>query len=275
MKFWKNTSTLDKFVPELLDTVDAAEADIAVIGGKKIDLASMPKLKAIFKCGVGTDNVPFEEATGRGVEVWMPSSGTKQYIFEETANFAVYLIFRMLFNEIGQVEGWKKQSRGFLGNKKVLVLGQGNIGSHVTRKLKPSVEVLTFDVADNSMGELPDLMKQADVISLHVPLIESTLGFVDAEKLGWMKDRAALVNTARGAIVDEDALFVEIQSGRLRAAFDVFWTEPYHGKLKKFHPYSFLMSPHVSSNCENFLTGLAEDLRNYLGSKDWSKVTKL
>ena len=51
------------------------------------------------------------------------------------------------------------------------------------------------------MGELPDLMKQADVISLHVPLIESTLGFVDAEKLGWMKDRAALVNTARGQLL--------------------------------------------------------------------------
>jgi phosphoglycerate dehydrogenase-like enzyme len=267
-KLWKNTSTLDKFVPELLETVCAAEADIAVIGGKQIDLASMPKLKAIFKCGVGTDNVPFKEADSRGIEVWMPSEETKRYIFEETANFAVYLIFRMLFNEIGEVEGWRKQSRGFLGNKKILVLGQGNIGSHVTRKLKPSVDVLTFDVAENSMDELPGLMKQADVISLHVPLIESTKGFIDAQKLGWMKDGAALVNTARGPVVDEDALFNEIQTGRLRAAFDVFWTEPYDGKLKQFHPNSFLMSPHVSSNCENFLTGLAEDLRNYLSSKD-------
>ena len=266
MKFWKNTHTLDKYLPELLKTVDPAEAEIAVIGGKKIDLSSMPKLKAIFKCGVGTDNVPFEEAAARSIDVWMPSDETKRYIFEETANFAVYLIFRMLFNEIGEVEGWKKQSRGFLGKNKVLVLGQGNIGSHVTRKLKPLVEVLTFDVVDNSIDELPGLMKQADVISLHVPLIESTKGFLDAEKLGWMKDGAALVNTARGPVVDEDALFEEIQSGRLRAAFDVFWTEPYEGKLKQFHPDSFLMSPHVSSNCENFLTGLAQDLRNYLMS---------
>ena len=268
MKFWKNTSTLDKLLPDLLETVDAAEAEVAIIGGKKIDLASMPKLKAIFKCGVGTDNIPFDAAAARNVEIWMPSDDTKRYIFEETANFAVYLIFRMLFNEIGEVEGWRKQSRGFLGNKKILVLGQGNIGSHVTRKLKPSVDVLTFDVAENSMDELPGLMKQADVISLHVPLIESTKGFIDAQKLGWMKDGAALVNTARGPVVDEDALFNEIQTGRLRAAFDVFWTEPYDGKLKQFHPNSFLMSPHVSSNCENFLTGLAEDLRNYLSSKD-------
>ena len=268
MKFWKNTTTLDKLLPELLETVDASEAEIAVIGGKKIDLTSMPKLKAIFKCGVGTDNIPFEEVASRDVEIWMPSEETKRYIFEETANFAVYLVFRMLFNEIGEVDGWKKQSRGFLGNKKVLVLGQGNIGSHVTRKLKPSVEVLTFDSVDNSMDDLPELMKQADVITLHFPLMESTIGFVDAEKLGWMKDGAALVNTARGPVVDEDALFEEIQSGRIRAAFDVFWEEPYKGKLKQFHPHGFLMSPHVSSNCENFLTGLAEDLRNYLRSKD-------
>jgi phosphoglycerate dehydrogenase-like enzyme len=264
MNFWKNTFTLDKFLPELLETVDASQAEIAVIGSKPIDLSSMPNLKAIFKCGVGTDNVPFEEAADRDVEVWMPSEETKRYVFEETANFAVYLVFRMLFNEIGKVDGWKKQSRQFLGNKKVLVLGQGNIGSHVASKLKPSVEVLTFDVAVNSMDELPDLMKQADVISVHVPLIESTNGFIDAEKLGWMKDDAALVNTARGPVVDEDALFEEIQSGRLRAAFDVFWKEPYEGKLKQFHPNGFLMSPHVSSNCENFLTGLAVDLRNYL-----------
>ena len=69
MNFWKNTVTLDNLVPELLDTVDVAEAEIAVIGGKPINLASMPKLKAIFKCGVGVDNIPFEEAKERGVQV--------------------------------------------------------------------------------------------------------------------------------------------------------------------------------------------------------------
>ena len=259
MTYWKNTATLDKLVPDLLNTVDAAEAEIAVIGSKPIDLSAMPKLKGIFKCGVGTDNVPFEEAKERGVEICMPSEQTKRYIFEETANFAVYLVFRMLFNDIGKVGGWVKQSRGFLGNKKVLVMGQGNIGAHVTRKLAPSVDVLTFDVLQNSMDELPGLLAQADVITLHVPLTEATTDFIDAEKLSWMKDGAALVNTARGPVVDEDALYAEIESGRLRAAFDVFWKEPYEGKLKQFHPERFLMSPHVSSNCENFLGGLADD----------------
>ena len=259
MKYWRNTATIDALVPDLLNTVDAAEAEIAVIGSKPIDLSVMPKLKGIFKCGVGTDNVPFDDAKARGIEICMPSEQTRRYIFEETANFAVYLVFRMLFNEIGKVDGWVKQSRGFLGKKKVLVIGQGNIGAHVTRKLAPSVDVLTFDVLQNSMDELQGLIGQADVISLHVPLMDATIGFMDAEKLSWMKDEAALVNTARGPVVDEDALFAEVESGRLRAAFDVFWKEPYEGKLKQFHPERFLMSPHVSSNCENFLTGLASD----------------
>jgi phosphoglycerate dehydrogenase-like enzyme len=259
MTYWKNTATIDALVPDLLNTVDAAEAEIAVIGSKPIDLSAMPNLKGIFKCGVGTDNVPFDEAKERGIEICMPSEQTKRYIFEETANFAVYLVFRMLFNEIGEVDGWVKQSRGFLGNKKVLVMGQGNIGAHVTRKLASSVDVLTFDVLQNSMDELQGLIAQADVISLHVPLMEATTGFMDSEKLSWIKDGAALVNTARGPVVDEDALYAEIKSGRLRAAFDVFWKEPYEGKLKQFHPERFLMSPHVSSNCENFLTGLASD----------------
>ena len=251
-----------------MDSVAPAEAEIAVIGSKPIDLDAMPQLKAIFKCGVGTDNVPFDEAAKRGIETIMPSEQTKRYIFEETANFAVYLVFRMLFSEIGEVDGWKKQSRGFLGNKKVLVIGQGNIGAHVTRKLKPSVDVLTFDVLQNSMDELKGLFAQADLISLHVPLMDSTTGFIDAGKLAWMKDGAAIVNTARGPVVDEDALYEEIESGRLRAAFDVFWKEPYESKLKQFHPERFLMSPHVSSNCEDFLSGLAEDfytMRNQLG----------
>ncbi len=259
MKLCKNTPTLDALVPELLSAVDLSEGEIVVIGGKHLNLDLMPNLKGIFKCGVGTDNVPFEEAKKRGIEICMPSEQTQTYIFEETANFAVYLVFRMLFNEIGQVDGWVKQSRGFLGNKKVLVIGQGNIGAHVTRKLAPSVDVLTFDVLQNSMDELQGLIAQADVITLHVPLIEATTGFIDAEKLSWMKDGAAVVNTARGPVVDEDALYNEIASGRLRAAFDVYWKEPYEGKLRAFHPERFLMSPHVSSNCENFLEGLASD----------------
>ena len=264
MKFWKNTATLDHLLPELLETVALNEAEIAVIGSKPLNLAVMPHLKGIFKCGVGTDNVPFAGAKERGIEICLPSEKTKRYIFEETANFTVNLIFRMLYADIGSLERWEKRSRVFLGNQKVLVLGQGNIGKMVSRKLEPFVEVLAFDVAVNEMNELPELLQQADIITLHIPLDENTRHFIDAEKLSWMKTGAALVNTARGPIVDEDALYKEVSAGRLRAAFDVFWNEPYKGRLRECCANNFLMTPHVSSNCEDFLVGLADDLQDFI-----------
>lgn len=266
MKFWKNTATLDHLIPELLETVPSDDAEIAVIGSKPIDLKSMPLLKGIFKCGVGTDNVPFQEAKQQGIAIGLPSDQTRRYIFEETANFAVYLTFRMLYNDLGSLDPWKKRSRIFLGNQKVLVMGQGNIGKLVTRKLEPFVDVLTYDIALNKENELKGLVGQADVISLHIPLNEETRSFIDAEKMAWMKDGAAIVNTARGPVVDEDALYEEISAGRLKAAFDVFWKEPYQGKLQKFHPERFFMTPHVSSNCEDFLTGLALDCQAFVQS---------
>ena len=123
--------------------------------------------------------------------------------------------------KLAKLKGGGSNRVGFSEIKKVLVLGQGNIGSHVTRKLKPSVDVLTFDVAENSMDELPWFNETSrSYQSLHVPLIESTKkGFIDAQKLGWMKDGAALVNTARGPVVDEDALFKEIQSKKGSSCF--------------------------------------------------------
>ena len=113
MKLWKNTNTLDKLVPELLETVDPSVAEVAVIGGKSIDLSQMPSLKAIFKCGVGVDNVPFDEAKKRNLNVILPSENTKKFIFEETANFAVHLIIQALYRDLGSVENWEKKREYF------------------------------------------------------------------------------------------------------------------------------------------------------------------
>lgn len=263
VKIWKNTTTLDAFAPELANICDPAEAELAVIGGKSIDLRTVPNLRGLFKCGIGRDNVPEMDCSERGIEVCFPSEKTQGYIYDETANFTAYLIFRMLYAEIGSLEHWEKLPRIFMGHKNVLLIGDGNIGSRVRKKINPFVEVSSYDVVSNKSSELQGLMSVADVISLHIPLLESTRGFVDSEKLSWMKRGAALVNTARGPIVDEAALLEEIKSGRLRAAFDVFWNEPYNGPLKNYHPDRFLMTPHVASTCEDFLKALAQDLKKF------------
>lgn len=260
MKYWKNTKTLDSLVPALEHVVALEDAEIAVIGSRPMDLKIMPRLRAIFKCGVGTDNIPFEAAKERGVVVGMPSEQTRRYIIEETANYAVYLILQSLFKDAGDVDNWRKRSRTFLGDRMVLVLGLGNIGLHVKRKLECLLKVCTFDLATDAIGALKPLLERADVVTLHIPLNDSTEGFIDREKLSWMRDGAVLVNTARGFIVEEQALFQEVRSGRLSASFDVFWQEPYDGILRQFHPDGFRISPHVASNCDDFLSGLAQDL---------------
>ena len=81
-----------------------------------------------------------------------------------------------------------------------------------------------------------------------------------------MKDGSTLINTARGPLVNEEHLYQEIKNERIFAAFDVFWQEPYIGILKQYHPEHFFMTPHVASNCRNFLEGLAKDFYEALES---------
>ncbi|MEM9158020.1 MAG: NAD(P)-dependent oxidoreductase [Verrucomicrobiota bacterium] len=266
MKVWKNTSTLDAFAPELADCVGEHEAEVALIGGKTLDLSKMPHLKGVFRCGVGSENVPFEECEKRGVCVGLPSEETKNIIFEETAVFAVGLIYRMLFASVGDLNAWKKNARVATKRKKVLIVGRGNIGRRVEQALAGMVETMVYDVLDDEKDVFEKQLGEADVVTLHIPLTSDNQGFIGADQLALMKDGAALVNTARGPIVDEDALEAELSAGRIRAAFDVFWKEPYRGKLAAYHPDPFFMTPHVASTCADFLEKLTEDFREFRDS---------
>lgn len=264
VKVWKNTATLDTLVSGLRQTVAPELAEVALIGGKAIDLDAMPQLKGLFKCGVGTDNVPFEECARRGIRVGLPSDATANVIFEETASFAVSLVFRMLYADVGSLEKWEKSPRLSVSKKKVLVIGAGSIGRRVMAKLERTVQVTSYDVAASPKEDFERSIAEADVVSLHIPLTAENRGWIDGRALGLMKDGAALVNTSRGPIVDEDALYQELVSGRLRAAFDVFWQEPYRGKLAALSPDRFFMTPHVASNSRDFLEGLADDYLRFL-----------
>jgi phosphoglycerate dehydrogenase-like enzyme len=264
MKIWKNTKTIDDFISDLSVTSNKKEAEIALIGSKGINLKEFPKLKGIFKCGVGKDNIPFEQARKRKVKIGLPSKATNEYIFEETACFACYLCLSMLYCEAGSINKWQKLSREHIKNKIVLVVGMGRIGKRVAQKLKDFTRVKTFDIKHNSLGSLKELVSIADCITLHIPLDKNTINFFDSKKLSLMKDNSSLVNTSRGAIVNENALYNELRKRRIRAAFDVFWNEPYAGKLKEFYPERFLMTPHIASNCKDFLKGCAEDFYLFL-----------
>lgn len=268
MKIWSNTSTIKGLIDDLPTDASPSEAEVALIGGKAIALADFPNLRGIFKCGVGRDNVPEAAAADRGIVCGFPSANTASIIYEETACFACHLVLKCLYVEVGDFDTWCKQNRKALFSREVLVIGTGNIGSRVASKLRAFMRVSTYDVTVNQPEELEPLIRRADCITLHVPLNDSTRGFFDAEKLDWMKDGAALVNTARAAVVPEEYLYRALKSGRIRAAFDVFWQEPYQGKLLDLPRDQFIVTPHVASTCQEFLQGLADDFRTFLKTLD-------
>ena len=270
MLIYKNTSTLDGYNEGILFTSDCTKADIALLGSKPINLKDFPNLKGIFRAGIGKDNVPIREAEAAGIIVRFPEQNTVDLIFEETANFTCGLIFRMLYDNVGTLDPWLKYDRIQLQDKALLIIGQGNIGKRITYKMQNFMKVQTYDVVSNTADDLVDLLRIADCVSIHIPNVPENQSFIDQEKLELMKDGATLINTARGAIVDEDALYNEISKNRIKAAFDVYWQEPYQGKLKEFHPERFYMTPHVASTCRGFLQGCRRDLDKLV--KDLSNV---
>lgn len=264
IKIWKNTKTLDGLIDDLTFTENKAEAGIALLGSKPINIEEFPNLKGIFRAGVGKDNVPIEAAARRGIKVAFPSQGTIEFIYEETANFTCFLVLKMLYKNVGTLTPWNKSPRVSLQEKKLLIIGQGNIGKRVAGKMKSFMIVETFDIADNPGAELYEMLRRADCVTLHIPNLPENKDYMDGKELALLKDGAVLINTARGALVSEDALYNELENERLYAAFDVYWQEPYEGKLKEFHPDRFFMTPHVASTCGAFLKGSAGDLRRLL-----------
>lgn len=264
MKIWSNTSTLDGLVSDLTFTTDPNVADVALIGGKAIDLGDFPRLRGIFKCGVGRDNVPEVEAEARGIALGFPSAKTAAIIHEETANFACHLILAGLYAGAGDFATWTKHQRPALAARTLLVVGTGNIGSRVARKMAAFMNVTTYDAATHPEADLDHRVPRADCVTLHVPLTPSTRGFWSAGRLAAMKPGSLLVNTARAALVDEAALYELVANGRLKAAFDVFWKEPYAGRYSTLPPDRFIATPHIASTCNEFIQGTADDFRAFL-----------
>ena len=145
---------------------------------------------------------------------------------------------------------WEPQWRPALADRRVLLVGYGAIGEAIEARLRPfEVEVVrvarTGRDGVHPIGALPDLLPEVDVVVLVVPLTDATRGLVDADFLARMKDDALLVNVARGAVVDTDALVAALHSGRIHAAIDVADPEPMPADHPLWRAPNLLVSPHV------------------------------
>ena len=186
------------------------------------------------------------------------------------------MILKCHYRDVGEInfQGWKKKTRRSLRSKLVVVVGgEGNIGRRVVEKLKSMFQsVVSYDtiyglpefMTGDPQENMDTLLASTDIITLHVPLTENTKGMISPHKL---KEDVILVNTARGPLVDEDELYSFLEHNpSATAAFDVFWEEPYTGKLNDLD--NFLATPHVASMNHGFFRGLAEDLLALMGTDE-------
>jgi glyoxylate reductase len=225
-------------------------AVVARVGAEKLDL--LPDLRLVANYGVGYDTVDVAACRDRGIAV----TNTPGVLDAAVADLTLALILACrrhlvasdrFVREQRWRRGWARPEllgRDLAGSTLGLV-GMGRIGSEVARR----ADAFGMRVVNHRRsGGLPldELLRTADVVSLHVPLTPETHGLVSRERLALLRDGATLINTARGAIVDEEALVDELASGRISAGLDVFAEEP-EVPERLLELSNVVLTPHVAS----------------------------
>jgi glyoxylate reductase len=235
---------------EPLPGVEVLLEAVVSVGPDELDL--LPALRLVANYGVGYDNVDVAACRERGIAV----TNTPGVLDAAVADLTLGLILacrrllvaadRFVRDERWQ-RGWAKpelMGRDLSGSTLGLV-GLGRIGTQVGKR----AEAFGMRVVHNRRrGGLPldELLATSDVVSLHAPLTPETHGLLSRERLALLDDGATLINTSRGAIVDEDALVEELVSGRISAGLDVFADEPHVPERLLALP-NVVLTPHIAS----------------------------
>jgi glyoxylate reductase len=220
------------------------------IGGEELDL--LPDLRLVANYGVGYDNVDLAACRERGLAV----TNTPGVLDAAAADLTLALILacRRHLVEADQFvrgrrwrHGWARPERlgHDLAGSMLGLVGLGRIGAEVARR----AEAFGMHVVHHRRRDglpLDELLGTADIVSLHVPLTLETNGLISRERLALLHDGGTLINTARGAIVDEEALVDELVSGRISAGLDVFVDEP-RVPERLFGLPNVVLTPHIAS----------------------------
>jgi phosphoglycerate dehydrogenase-like enzyme len=236
----------------------------AIVGLERIDarvLTLVPELQVISKYGVGLDGIDVDELARRGVKLAWTGGVNRRSVAELTLGFAIALLHRVPEADLALRKGHfgKWIGRQLTGRTFGLV-GCGFVGKDLVQLLAPfGCRVLAHDIRDytdfyRSHGvtavPLDELLRESDIVSLHVPLDRSTRAMIGAAQLAQMRDGSILINAARGGLVDEPALAAALESGHLAgAAFDVFEMEPDANPRLLSLP-TFLGTPHIGGSTQ-------------------------
>jgi len=252
----------DRVLPrgELVDFLRGHEK--AITGLETLDasvFSAVPEVRVVSKYGVGLDTIDLDAARRHGVAVrWTP--GVNRQAVAELAILMMIALSRQLVplaREVG--EGVWRQPRGRqLSSAIVGILGCGQVGQQVARICRAfgstvlAHDIVSYDEFYRAHSVTPvtraHLLRESDIVSIHVPLDAATRGMIGARELNAMKPTAFLVNTARGGIVDEEALKRALIGGEIAgAAADVFNVEPPADRELLTLP-NFLATPHIGAN---------------------------
>ena len=254
--------------PRLLDEVGQARA-IVVRNRTRIDeelLGRAAFLEVVGRLGVGLDNIDMEAAAAAGVTVY-PAYGANAVSVAEYVMGAMLFLRRGVFTMTASMtEGlWPRQGHAFgreLDGETLGLIGFGSIAREVVRRASSfGMSATAHDpyvpADDPTWGAgvvkagLEEVLAGSDVVSVHVPLMESTRHLIDEAAISLMREDSILINTSRGGVVDEDALAEALREGRIGgAALDVFESEPLgEDAASRFRGLdNVLLTPHIAGN---------------------------
>ncbi len=258
--------------PKLVDDAasllqEAATADAIIVRNRtqvRGDLlAALAKCKVVGRLGVGLDNIDVPACESRGMKV-IPATGANALSVAEYVVGTAMVLLRGVYQSSGPVASGKWPRNALsngreVGGKTMGLIGFGFIGQLTARLAQGlGMTVIAYDAmtaADHPVfmqtrvrcASLDEVITTADVVSLHVPLVESTKGLFNAPRIASMRPGAVLINTARGGIVDEVALGLALKAGTLGgAAIDVFDAEPLPAALHFQDCPNLILTPHVA-----------------------------
>lgn len=261
-----------EITPEQLMTV-LPDYDIAVVRSRTkirqplIDVC--PNLKLIVRGGVGLDTIDVDYARGKGITVKNTPLASSASVAELAIGY-LFMLARSLYKASAGMKAEKWDKKSFegdeIGGKTLGIIGLGNIGSEVAKRaIVLGMKVIALDPTSKGIFGVPfvsldELLAQSDYITLHLPKTKDSANLIAAEQFAKMKTGVRIINCARGGIVNEDALYDALVSGKVAgAALDVFAAEPpTDWKLLKLD--NVIASPHIGAATKEAQTRIGAEV---------------
>lgn len=220
-------------------------------------LSKLSDLKVISRCGAGLDGIDLEAAKELGVTVAFTPYGPTQAVAELTVGLILNLIRHVQVSNAQMKEGvWQKQMGFLVSELTTGIMGLGKIGKRVATLLKAfDATVIGSDIKPDrewaaahavTLRNPMEILRESDILCVHLPYEKDLHHMIGRNELAMMKRGSYLVNTSRGGLIDEDALYQGLKSGHLSgAALDTFEREPYAGALRELD--NVILTPHIGS----------------------------